>query len=235
MVLCTVLVILVYKDGWACVLYMAWNLLSWQSSNEKIVPRATKLVTLVSWGVVLCLLLLLFCQRKVSVPLLPPKPSICSAHCSPSPSIVSFTLYLLNHSWQLCNSWHLSLIPSYHLVKKKWGAVVLLSLPEGQAENEHLSSEQLFPNRSVGLSLLPMQQLWWNLLAYTYSETSTELQNLAKSGPWAGWLWSRGEKGLKKSRELSTSIWAKVGALLAVLLFCCSCDHSLLQCFPIVF
>lgn len=154
MVLCTVLVILVYKDGWACALYMAWNLLSWQSSNEKIVLRATKLVTLVSWGVVLCLLLLLFCQRKVSVPLLPPKPSICSAHRRPSPSIVSFTLYLLNHSWQLCSSWHLSLIPSYHLVKKKWGAVaslVLLSLPEGQAENEHLSSEQLFPNRECGL------------------------------------------------------------------------------------
>jgi len=35
MVLCTVLVILVYKDGWACALYMAWNLLSWQSSTEK--------------------------------------------------------------------------------------------------------------------------------------------------------------------------------------------------------
>lgn len=48
--------------------------------------------------------------------------------CPPQP------LHLLNHSWQLCSSWHFSLIPNYHLVKKKCGAVaslVLLGLLRG--------------------------------------------------------------------------------------------------------
>lgn len=43
-------------------------------------------------------------------------------------------LHLLNHSWQLCSTWHLSLIPNYRLVKKKYGAVaslVLLTLLRG--------------------------------------------------------------------------------------------------------
>lgn len=96
-------------------------------------------------------------------------------------------LHLLNHSWQLCSSWHLSMIPNYHLVKKKCGAVaglVLLSLLRGLGRKW---AAELRAAHSVSFSST-IQQLWWNLVEHPLCGTHPEPQHLSETGPWAGWL-----------------------------------------------
>lgn len=115
----------------------------------------------------------------------------------------------------------------------QWPVWCCLACSGDWAENEQLSSEQLSANREFGLVSSAVQQLWWNLVVPTLCETYLEPQHLSETGLWAGWFWSREERGLRKARSW-VSGWPKAGAL-PVVLFSCSHDHSLLQCFLIAF